>query len=172
MPLNGDDTDNPANEMIRPSRPNTLENTTLVAPPDREEVYMAIRRLKLKKASDYDGRLAKLFKAGEDELVRCMHHPLCNIWSQESLPSDWSLTLLYTVLTKGDVTICSNYRGISLLTIAYRILPCVLCERLKPFVNKLIGSYQCGFRPGTSNIFTLCDISPLCRFEIRLRRST
>ena len=33
--LNGDDTDNPANEMLRTSRPNTLNNTTPVAPPGR-----------------------------------------------------------------------------------------------------------------------------------------
>ena len=39
-----------------------------------------------------------------------------------------------------------------MLTIAYSILSNVLSERLKPFVNKLIGSYQCGFRPGKSTI--------------------
>ena len=77
--LNCNDTNNPANEMIRPSRPNTLENTTPVAPPDREEVTMAIQRLKLNKASGYDGFPAELFKAGGDELVRCMHQLLCNI---------------------------------------------------------------------------------------------
>ena len=65
--------------MIRPSRPNTLVNTTLVAPPDREVVTMAIQRLKLNKASGYDGLPAELFKAGGDELVRCMHHLLCDI---------------------------------------------------------------------------------------------
>ena len=86
---------------------------------------------------------------------------ICNIWSLESMPSDWSLSLLCPVLKKDDATICSNYRGISLLTIAYRILSSVLCERLKPFVNKLIGSYQSGFRPGKSTIdqiFTLRQI--------------
>ena len=72
--LNGDDTNNPANEMIRPSRPNTLGNTTPVAPPEWEEVTMAIQRLKLNKASGYDGLHAELFKAGGDELVRCMQH--------------------------------------------------------------------------------------------------
>ena len=40
--LNGDDTNNPANEMIRPSRPNTLDNTTPVTPPDQEEVTQTI----------------------------------------------------------------------------------------------------------------------------------
>ena len=40
--LNGDDTNYSANEMIRPSRPNTLDNTTTVAPPARKEVALAI----------------------------------------------------------------------------------------------------------------------------------
>ena len=95
-------------------------------------------------------------------MVSCIHHLFSNIWSLESMPSDClSLSLLCPVLKTGDATICSNYRGISLLTIVYRILSSVLCERLKPFVNKLIGSYQCGFRPGKSTIdqiFTLRQI--------------
>ena len=33
--LNGDDTNNPENEMIRPSMSNTLDNTTPLVPPDR-----------------------------------------------------------------------------------------------------------------------------------------
>ena len=71
----------------------------------------------------------------QQELVSCMHHLLYNIWSLESMPSDWCLSLLCPVLKKCDATICSNYRGITLLTITYRIVSSVLCERLKPFVN-------------------------------------
>ena len=69
--------------------------------------------------------------------------------------------MLCPVLKKGDAIICSNYRGISLLTIAHRFLSSVLCESLKKFVYKLIGSYQCGFRPGRltiDQIFTLRQI--------------
>ena len=66
---------------------------------------MAIQRLKLNKSSGYDGLSAELFKAGGDELVRCMHHLLFNIWSLESMPSDWCLSLLCPVLKKGDATI-------------------------------------------------------------------
>ena len=84
--------------MIRPSRPNNFDNTTPVAPPDREEVATTIERLKLNKASGYDGLPAEIFKAGGDELVRCMHHFLCNIWSLQSLPSVWCLSLLCPVL--------------------------------------------------------------------------
>ena len=80
--------------MIKPSRPNTLNNATAVAPPDREKVALAIQQLKFNKASGYDGLPAELFKAGRDELVRCMHHLLCNIRLQQSMPSDWSLIAL------------------------------------------------------------------------------
>ena len=50
---------------------------------------------------------------------------------------------------------------ISLLPIAYKVMSSVLCERLKPILENLIGPYQCGFRPGkstTDQIFTLRQI--------------
>ena len=77
------------------------------------------------------------------------------------MPNDWNLSVLCPVLKKGDPTICANYRGISLLSIAYKVLTGVLCERLKPLVKTLIGPYQFGFRPGKSiidQIFTLRKI--------------
>ena len=59
------------------------------------------------------------------------------------------------------LTTCANYRGISLLPNAYKVLTSVLCERLKPDATALIGLYQCGFRSGKSTIdqiFTLHKI--------------
>ena len=131
---------------------------------------MASQRLKFNIASCYDGLPAEIFKAEGDELVRYMHHLLCNIKSLETMQRDWSLSLLCSILKKGDTTICSIYRGISLHTIPYRILPRILCERLKPFVNKLISSYQCGFKPGKSTVdetFTLHQILEKTREKIR-----
>ena len=92
--------------------------------------------------------MSSLLKFLKKEDLSCMHHLLCNIWSLESMQSDWKINLLCPILKKGDTTICCNYRGISLLTVAYRILSSVLCKRLKSFVNKLIDFYQCIFRPG------------------------
>ncbi|MGC8720952.1 MAG: hypothetical protein ACP5TY_13225, partial [Thermodesulforhabdaceae bacterium] len=106
-----------------------------VPPPDREEVAIAIHRLKSNKAAGYDGLPAELFRAGGEELINRMHDLLCKIWSLESMPSDWSLSVLCPVLKKGDATICANYLGISFLNIAYKILSSVLCERLKPYMK-------------------------------------
>ena len=53
--LNGDYTNNAANDMIRPKRPNNVHNATPVAPLDREEVAITIQRLNCNKIGGYDG---------------------------------------------------------------------------------------------------------------------
>ena len=132
-----------------------------IPPPGYDEVCLAIKRLKNNKAAGADGIPAELFKTGGNELLKTMHELICKIWSEECMPSDWNLSILCPIHKKGDPTICTNYRGISLLNISYKVLSSVMCERLKPIVNKLIGPNQCGFRPGKSTIdqiFTLRQI--------------
>jgi hypothetical protein len=58
--------------------------------------------------------------------------------------------LLYQIHKKGDNTDCNNYRGISLLSTAYRILSNILLARLIPYVNEVTGDNQCGFRRNRS----------------------
>jgi len=56
---------------------------------------------------------------------------------------------------------CSNYRGVSLLNTAYKILSNILFTRISPFSQNIIGNYQCGFwknRSTTNQIFTLRQI--------------
>ena len=69
--------------------------------------------------------------------------------------------MITPIFKKGDPKECKNHRGISVLNSAYKILSSILCERLKPFLQNIIGDYQCGFRPGkstTDQIFTLRQI--------------
>jgi sorting nexin-29 len=46
--------------------------------------------------------------------------------------------------------VCENYHGITLLNTGYKVFSNILFERLQPYVEKIIGSYQCGFRSGKS----------------------
>uniref|UniRef100_T1GAT3 Reverse transcriptase domain-containing protein n=1 Tax=Megaselia scalaris TaxID=36166 RepID=T1GAT3_MEGSC len=48
----------------------------------------------------------------------------------------------------------------SLLNVVCKILASILCEKLKPHILKIFGSYQCGFilNRSTSEIFTLRQI--------------
>ncbi|XP_037928856.1 uncharacterized protein LOC119663271 [Teleopsis dalmanni] len=142
--LSGDDNINSAIEEMPSVSP--IENDDVEIPPhSHNEVCVAIQRLKNNKAAGADGLPAELFKAGGNMLIGCMHHLICRILLDESMPSDWNLSTLCPVLKKCDPTVCANYRGISLIPVAYKILSTVLCERLKSHANSLIGPYQCGF---------------------------
>jgi hypothetical protein len=63
--------------------------------------------------------------------------------------------------TKRVIKLTSNYRGISLLSILYNILSNILLSRLVPFIDKIIGDHQCGFRRNrstTDQIFCIRQI--------------
>jgi sorting nexin-29 len=50
---------------------------------------------------------------------------------------------------------CANYRGISLLNTAYKVLTNIIYARLLPYIEEKIASYQNGFRPGKSTTYAL-----------------
>jgi hypothetical protein len=66
------------------------------------------------------------------------------------LPQQWKESIIVPIYKKGDKTDSNNYRGISLLSTAYKILSNILLARLTPYVNEVIGDHQCGFRRNRS----------------------
>ena len=51
-----------------------------------------------------------------------------------------------------------NYRGISLLNVAYKIFTNLLTRYIEPYADEILGDYQSGFRKGrstTDQIFCL-----------------
>jgi len=97
--------------------------------PTVEEVEVAVQKLKNYKAPGTDNIPAELFIYGGNELVKHLHTIIKDIWQKEKMPTE-----------------CSNYRGVSLLNTAYKILSNILFARVSPFAEKIIGNYQCGFR--------------------------
>jgi len=66
------------------------------------------------------------------------------------LPEDWKESIIVPIYKKGYKTDCNNYRGISLLPTAYKILSNILLLRLIPYAEEVIGDHQCGFRRNRS----------------------
>jgi len=61
------------------------------------------------------------------------------------LPEEWKDLIIVPIFKKGDVTDCSNCRGISLLPTTYKTLPNILLSRLTPHAEEIIGDHQFGF---------------------------
>ena len=68
----------------------------------------------------------------------------------------------------------TNYRGITLLNITYKVFSSILYTRLLPHVESKLGHYQTGFRPGKSKINQIFGLRQIlekikeCRISIHL----
>jgi hypothetical protein len=69
---------------------------------------------------------------------------------KEVLPQQWKESTIVLIYKKGDKTDCNNYRGISILSTAYKILSNILLARLNLYVNEIILDHQDGFRRNRS----------------------
>ncbi len=108
---------------------------------------------------------------------------LCNIaWRSGTVPLGWQIGVVVPLFKKGDRRVCSNYRGITLLSLPGKVYARVLERRIRPLVEPRIQEEQCGFRPGRGTLDQLYTLSrvlegswllryavdvPVCRGEER-----
>jgi sorting nexin-29 len=133
--------------------------------PTLDEVENAIQRLKDNKALGIDLIQVELTKKASPDFIECMYQLITKIWTTETMPEYWNLSIICLIHKKGDMTICSNYREINLLCVAYKIFSNILFNRLLPYVETTTGDYQCGYRGERSTadqIFTVCQILEKC----------
>jgi len=59
------------------------------------------------------------------------------------MPQKWKESFIVPIYKKSDKTDCSNYRGISLLPTAYKILSSIRVSWLTPYVEEITGDRNC-----------------------------
>jgi hypothetical protein len=74
-----------------------------------------------------------------------IHKLIKLIWNKEELPHQWKESIVVPINKKGYKTVCSNYRGISLMSTSYKILSNILLARLTPYADEIMGDHQCDF---------------------------
>jgi hypothetical protein len=85
---------------------------------------------------------------------------LCNIaWRSGTVPLDWQTGVVVPLFKKRDRGVCSNYRGITLLSLPRKFYARVLKRRIRPIVEPRILEEQCGFRPGRRTLDQLNTLS-------------
>ncbi len=85
---------------------------------------------------------------------------LCNIvWRSGTVLLDWAKGVVVPLFKKGYRRVCSNYRGITLLSLPRKVYARVLERSIQPVVELLIQEEQCGFRPGPGKLDQLYTLT-------------
>ena len=82
-------------------------------------------------------------------------------WKLGKTPRDWQTGVIIPIFKKGDRKQCTNYRGISFLSLPGKVYAKCLERKCQEIVESKLEDGQCGFRPGrstTDQIFTLKQI--------------
>jgi len=110
--------------------------------------------LPLGKACGPDGINNKLLVEASHELSQ----PLCDLFnmslSSSTVPYDWKTSNVCAILKKGDVSIPSNYRPISLLNTMEKVLERIIFKHEFNFLRdtNFFTRFQSGFMPGDSTV--------------------
>jgi len=82
-------------------------------------------------------------------LGRAFHALLLRTWQSGYIPSQWNEVLITNLFKGGDPEYTTNYRGISLISCAFKVLMSLMATRLSTACEEagLIAREQAGFRP-------------------------
>ena len=94
------------------------------------EVKWALESITTNKASGGDGIPVELFQILEDDAVKVLHSICQHIWKTYQWPQDWKRSVFIPIPKKGNAKECSNYRTISLISHASKIMLKILQVRL------------------------------------------
>lgn len=124
----------------------------------KDEVRWAISSLKRDKAPGVDMVTAEEIMAAGEDGVDIMF-ALCNkIWAEERIPEEWKQSIIVPIFKKKDKLVCDNYRGISLLCHAEKLVATIILHRIRPRTEEILSEAQAGFRSGRSTIDQLLSL--------------
>ena len=130
-------------------------NHNLDISPSEDEVCKAIKQMSTGKAPGSDAIPAEVYKSGGPTMLRQLTSLYQSMWIKEQLPQEFrDATIVHIYKRKGDRQSCDNHRGISLLSIASKILARIILNRLLDHLENshLLPESQSGFRAGRGTI--------------------
>ena len=119
------------------------------------ELIGALRSMANTKAVGPGELLVEILKLGRNRdptVLREFHRVIKLVWHQREVPQRWRDAVIKVLHKKKDRTECDNYRGISLVAHADKVLLKFVATRLSAYceARNLLPEEQCGFRPHTS----------------------
>ena len=138
-------------------------------PPVVNETKKSLRSMANGKVMGPDKLPAELLKLGlsdsSHEILLAFHGIIVAVWVIGELPQEWKDATIKVLHKEKDQTECSNYRGLSLVAHAGKVLLKVVANRLGDFCEEagILPEEQCGFRPQRSTTDMMCSVRPQTR---------
>ncbi|KAJ8882918.1 hypothetical protein PR048_014757 [Dryococelus australis] len=82
---------------------------------------------------------------------------------KEKLPDEWHEAIIVPIHKKEMVRNCDNHRGISLLTVTYKMISYILFKRLTPYAKKCIVENKCRFRRNRLTVYPIFRLRKLVK---------
>ena len=145
------------NNSILDSLPERTQIPELDFIPNFSEVSTAVKQMLLRKSPGDDSIPAEIFKFGGNTLLKTLLELFIIIWEKGSVPDDFRISSIIKLFkNKGKKVECDNYRGISLLSVAEKILARIILTRIiVHLVDEIYPETQCGFRSGRGTIYMI-----------------
>ena len=146
------------------SIPPTLNTSNSFMPPIRiffKEVFSALSRLDSSKACGPDGVPPVVLKNCASVLAPCLSRLFRLCLSSQTFPSCWKFARIHPIHKKGDRSVPTNYRPISLVSCISKVFESVLNVQILKHLesNNLLSDRQYGFRKGRSTADLLAYLS-------------
>ena len=115
------------------------------------EVELCLKCLKNRRAPGICSITAELLKKGGDSMINWLVYIINIVWIKKTIPDDWQrgIILLFWK-NKENKEVCSNHRGITLLSIPGKLFAMILLERIRPTFHNHRRLEQTGFTAGQS----------------------
>ena len=82
----------------------------------------------------------------DEEFLSKLLELVKDVWEDGCAPSAWRDSILVPIPKKGNLSLCDNWRGISLLDVVGKVVARMLQERLQKMAEDELPESQCGFR--------------------------
>ncbi len=122
------------------------------------EINEVVKKLQSCKAPALDEIRLEMLKALDIVELSWLKHLVSVTWRSKTVLLEWQTGVMFPIFKKGDRRVCSNYQGITLLSLPGKFYSRVLERRLQPIITLWIQKEQHRFYPGhgtTDQLFPL-----------------
>ena len=112
-----------------------------------------MNKIKAGKAPGVCGIYPEYIQHGSSD-ARTLHKIVTQVWKEEVVPDEWHQGIIIPLYKeKGSKSECSNYRGITLLSVPGKVFAHIILAKIKPTLLSHRRPQQSRFMPGHST----CD---------------